>query len=127
VGEPIRCSFSNLSLKSCCKIGIIDGEVKKFINDHKSVPHIGWNGAVSRCTLSNQSLSASSSFVDFVDSDARYYFVHSYAVTLVSDPSDTSKVIEENHALEWAHTLTTYGDETFVSSVSKGCFHSHSF
>ena len=110
-----------------CVIGIIDGEVKKFRNDCKSVPHIGWNGAVSRCTqLSNSSTaSTTSSFVDYVDGDSRYYFVHSYAVTLASHATDPSKLVEENHALEWAHTLTTYGDETFVSSVSKGCIDRH--
>jgi glutamine amidotransferase/cyclase len=97
------------------RLGIINGKVKKFNNLKKSVPHIGWNGAVSRCI-------SSSEFTDFVDSQSRYYFVHSYAVTIPNDGGNTNQAHYEDHVHEWAHTLTTYGDETFVSSVSKGLF-----
>ena len=95
--------------------GIINGKVNKFINTRKSVPHIGWNGAISRCE-------DSSTFSDFVDSKSRYYFVHSYAVTIPSANPNEIQDYYDKDVLKWAHTLTTYGDETFVSSVSHGFY-----
>jgi glutamine amidotransferase/cyclase len=79
-------------------LGIVGGMVQKFNTEKKSVPQIGWNMA--------HSLYES----EFVDRNQRYYFVHSYAV-LIDGPDQLN---------EWTHTLTTYGDQTFVSSIQRG-------
>jgi glutamine amidotransferase/cyclase len=82
-------------------LGVIRGKVLKFNNKTKSVPQIGWNQAMSV----DQNL-------EFTSNDKKYYFIHSYAVIRTDINED-----------DWAGTLTTYGDETFVSSVRKGnCF-----
>lgn len=75
--------------------GVIPYSIKKF-KEGKSVPHMGWNNAW-------QAWSGHEGLVGEDD----FYFVHSYAA-IVEEP------------VEWAHTLSRYGDETFVSSVRKG-------
>ena len=78
-------------------LGIINHAITKFKSDGKSVPHIGWNYG-----LANEST--------VIDSKSRYYFVHSYAA-----------IVDEDLNLgNWSHSLTTYGNETFVSSVKHG-------
>ncbi len=66
------------------------------------MPHIGWNGttAVEISDLTS-------------DSD-HYYFVHSFGAIIREDE------VENDMVKEWAHTLTTYGDESFISSVRRG-------
>lgn len=83
-------------------LGIIDAKVSKFNPATKAVPQIGWNAA--------QPLQDS----QMVNPNSRYYFVHSYAVLA------SAATASESHVQDWCHTLTTYGDETFVSSVSRG-------
>ncbi|KAJ3305418.1 hypothetical protein HDV03_001512 [Kappamyces sp. JEL0829] len=83
-------------------LGIIDATIKKFDNSCKAVPHIGWNGAGA---VDAESL---------VSSRDHYYFVHSFAALVTPDQ------VSRDSVQGWAHTLTTYGSETFVSSVSRG-------
>jgi imidazole glycerol-phosphate synthase len=98
----MQCLYNKSEENDDAGLGIIDSIVKKFDNSTKSVPQIGWNGAFA--------VQQHSALVP----STHYYFVHSYAV--ITDASET----ESNHFQEWAHTLTTYGDQTFVSSVQKG-------
>lgn len=83
-------------------LGIIEGNITKFDNSTKSVPHIGWNGAQK----------VEDSYL--VSDEERFYFVHSYAANI------TAEQVSDMAVAGWAHTLTTYGDETFVSSISRG-------
>ncbi|KAJ3308641.1 hypothetical protein HDV04_001006 [Boothiomyces sp. JEL0838] len=76
-------------------LGIINGYVKKF-KKTKAVPHIGWN----------QTTNVKKS--DILG-DNRFYFVHSFAAT-----------ITDMELQDWCLSLTTYGDETFISSVCRG-------
>ena len=82
-------------------LGVFDGRCRLLDDRTKSVPHMGWNGAL---TCSNE-------ISDWISSKELYYFVHSYAWTLESEaesvPAD-------------AYTLTRYGDQVFVSSVRRG-------
>ncbi|KAF7306870.1 Imidazole glycerol phosphate synthase hisHF [Mycena indigotica] len=76
-------------------LGMISCPIRRFRDDDKTVPHIGWNTADS-----------------FDESPAAYYyFVHSYCA-----PYDPEK---SPNAAEWAHTTTLYGQEIFISSVKK--------
>ncbi|PVU91632.1 hypothetical protein BB561_004294 [Smittium simulii] len=85
-------------------LGVFKGFVKKFTNDTKSVPNIGWNS----CVLSqNSSERACSTDIFDIKQQELYYFVHSYAVFY--DDSDFCK--------KPSYTVTRYGDQTFVSSI----------
>ncbi|KAJ3288526.1 Histidine biosynthesis bifunctional protein hisB [Borealophlyctis nickersoniae] len=88
-------------------LGIVPAYVRKFDHSTKSVPHMGWNAA----TVVQES-NADGSDIGTLNHDGadstRYYFVHSYAVPY----SDALS--------EWAFSITTYGNETFVSSIRKG-------
>ncbi|KAF5375253.1 hypothetical protein D9758_000344 [Tetrapyrgos nigripes] len=77
-------------------LDIIPCPVERFRDNDKTVPHMGWNTADSLY----------SSVEPFC-----YYFVHSYCAKY--DPS------KYPIAADWAHTTTQYGDEIFISSVSK--------
>ncbi|KAJ6621678.1 hypothetical protein B0H10DRAFT_1945220 [Mycena sp. CBHHK59/15] len=83
-------------------LGIIPCPIGRFSDHDKSVPHIGWNSAVLLDPLPG----------DAVSDSAFYYFVHSYCAKY-----DPGKYPE---AAQWAHTMTQYGQEMFVSSVRKG-------
>ncbi len=76
-------------------VGIFKGQVERFKTD-LSVPHIGWNGI---------NLKQDSPIFKDVDTDAKFYFVHSYHIV----PEDPSVIL----------TTTEY-DYEFVSSVQKG-------
>ncbi len=76
-------------------LGLFKGRVKRFKTD-LAVPHIGWNGV---------NLKKDSPVFDGIDSDAKFYFVHSYHIV----PDDDSVVL----------TTTSY-DYEFASSVQKG-------
>jgi len=98
-------------------LGIIPAKVVKFNSKTKTVPHMGWNGAIERTSFmsSNQitngmeSQGVQLSKSHYLDSSQLYYFVHSYAV-LASSPG----------VLDWIHSCTRYNDEVFVSSICKG-------
>ena len=83
-------------------LGIIPYPVEKFDESDKSVPHIGWNSV--------QILDDPPSPNDVADERSPYYFVHSYRAKY--DPALHTSV-------EWAHSVTQYGQELFVASVRK--------
>lgn len=83
-------------------LGVIPGNVGRFDSTDKTVPCMGWNGAVALRELGEAKKTYG------LDADSSYYFVHSYRVAF-------DKKMED-----WALTLTQYGDETYVSSVQKG-------
>ncbi|KAI9208621.1 uncharacterized protein BJ171DRAFT_561194 [Polychytrium aggregatum] len=90
---------------SVAGLGLIPGQVKKFNDQTKSVPHIGWNGA----SVVQQDATESLGRLNLDGPEkSRYYFVHSYAVPYAESLAD------------WAYSLTKYGDELFVSSVRRG-------
>ncbi len=76
-------------------IGFFKGRVKRF-KTGLSVPHIGWNGV---------NIKQDSPFLSGVDSDTKYYFVHSYHIV----PEDDAVIL----------TRTTY-DYEFASAVQQG-------
>ncbi|KAM0788614.1 hypothetical protein ACM66B_001733 [Microbotryomycetes sp. NB124-2] len=86
-------------------LGIIPARVGKFNNQTKSVPAMGWNGAVELRDVDKQSLKQE--FGLGRDED-RFYFVHSFRVEF------------EERLRDWALTVTKYGDEMYVSAVQKG-------
>lgn len=89
-------------------LGVIPASIKKFNSAKKAVPHMGWNGAVPLKTSEASQAAADGVKYGFVDDGASYYFVHSYAVPYSETLSD------------WAHTVSQYGDELFLSSVQQG-------
>ena len=89
-------------------LGIIPAKIRRFNTESKSVPHMGWNGAIPlKGSPTSTSIDESVRY-GFVEDGASYYFVHSYAVPYEASLAD------------WALTATQYGDETFISSVQKG-------
>ena len=83
-------------------LGIIPYPIEEFDSSNKSVPHIGWN---SIQVLDDPPLPN-----DVADERSSYYFVHSYRAKY--DPALHASV-------EWAHSVTQYGQELFVASVRK--------
>lgn len=86
--------------------GIIKGQLERFDNSDKSVPHIGWNSAntVSKCDASD------SQSVYGLNPNSKYYYVHSYAVKY--KPGEL-----ENDG--WTVATAHYGDEQFVGAIAK--------
>ncbi|CAG36896.1 imidazole glycerol phosphate synthase HisHF [Desulfotalea psychrophila] len=78
-------------------LGILPGQIKKFVRSALSVPQIGWNGI--------HLLKESPSFAGY--EEEKLYFVHSYHAPLDTVPED------------WALTATDYGTR-FISAVEKG-------
>ncbi len=76
-------------------IAFFKGRVKRFRTE-LSVPHIGWNGI---------HIKQDSPFLDGVDPDTKFYFVHSYHIV----PDDPDVVL----------TTTTY-DYPYASAVQQG-------
>eukprot|EP00970_Alexandrium_tamarense_P007704 scaffold1468_cov206-Alexandrium_tamarense.AAC.23 len=83
-------------------LGVIPGKVVKFNEQERSVPHIGWNGA-----LRHQS-SPCMRYIHDNSHGEEVYFVHSYYAPLTAENS------------EWVLTRTTYEGQEFISSVQKG-------
>lgn len=78
-------------------LGIIPAHVGKFSSLHKKVPHMGWNAATML------SPSQTTPVKDGMD----YYFVHSY------------RALYKPEVQEWTLSVTSYQDETFISTVQK--------
>ncbi|KAJ3024417.1 UNVERIFIED_CONTAM: hypothetical protein HDU68_008184 [Siphonaria sp. JEL0065] len=96
-------------------LGLIQHGITRFSTSagegaKKSVPHMGWNAAVS---------GSPSEYVNHDGEDTRYYFVHSFAGIV---PANAFTVTEHQHLLPggWSCTLTTYHNETFISSIKRG-------
>lgn len=78
-------------------LGLIPGQVQRFVDIDRAVPQMGWNGVVPR---------KDSSLLAGYEGE-KLYFVHSYRAM----PSTANQ--------DWVLTTTNYGDE-FVSGVQKG-------
>ncbi|KAJ3048614.1 Histidine biosynthesis bifunctional protein hisB, partial [Rhizoclosmatium hyalinum] len=96
-------------------LGLVKYGITKFSVDvgagaKKSVPHMGWNAALT---------GAPSEYMNHDGDESRYYFVHSYAAIV---PSNTFSATEKEHLLPggWTCTLTTYHNETFISAIKRG-------
>ncbi|KAI0472657.1 putative bifunctional histidine biosynthesis protein hishf [Xylariaceae sp. FL0804] len=81
-------------------LGLIKGELDRFSDANKSVPHIGWNSA-----------NASSKSLYDLRPESKYYYVHSYKLPYVKGQLED---------LGWTVATGTYGEETFVGAVAKG-------
>ncbi|KAF8592035.1 imidazole glycerol phosphate synthase HisHF [Ramaria rubella] len=84
-------------------LGIVPSRIERFNDDTKSVPHMGWNSALFSAATTEDTRFGMSE-------DAAYYFVHSYCARY----DYTSDIAS------WAHTVTQYGNELFVSTIRKG-------
>lgn len=100
-------------------LGVVPWDITKFNSDDsdwgsnqkvtgKSVPQIGWNGTWSAWD-EDRSTSDSGSTSTELPLEDDYYFVHSFA-----------GIVPRGATPEFAHTLTRYGSETFISSVRVG-------
>lgn len=78
-------------------LGIIPGRIARFSAKNKKVPHMGWNAATVLTSSQDTPVK------DGMD----YYFVHSYQAPYTPELN------------EWALAVTSYQDETFISSVQK--------
>lgn len=85
----------------CPGLGLIPGELGRFDDATKSVPHIGWNNASCPTNPALYDLRPSS----------KYYYVHSYKYPYTKG---------ELEGLGWSVATGTYGSETFVGAVAKG-------
>jgi len=85
--------------------GIIPGQLKKFQDSDKSVPHIGWNSAR---TVDEEKDGQRSLYG--LRPDSKYYYVHSYAVPYREG---------ELEKLGWNVAKAKYGDEEFVGVIAK--------
>jgi glutamine amidotransferase/cyclase len=81
-------------------LGLIKGELERFDDTDKTVPHIGWNSA----NASNKSLYD-------LRSKSKYYYVHSYKYPYVKGQLESQG---------WTVATGSYGEETFVGAVAKG-------
>jgi glutamine amidotransferase/cyclase len=85
--------------------GIIPGRLVKFDDANKSVPHIGWNSAITSKPGEPQ---ASSLYG--LRAHSKYYYVHSYAAPY------QERLLEANG---WTIATAKYGSETFVGAIGK--------
>lgn len=86
-------------------LGIIPGNLARFQDNDKSVPHIGWNSAI---TLQDE-LNKEWSFYG-LRPNSKYYYVHSYAV------------LHQGNRLEkegWTVAVAQYGDQRFVGAIGR--------
>ena len=90
-------------------LGLIHGKVEKFSTDLKAkLPHIGW------CTLNDYSSSFEKTIFSTINSEDKFYFIHSY----ICKPNEDKYIL----------STTEYGGIQFCSAVKKdniiGCqFH----
>ncbi|KAI8622482.1 glutamine amidotransferase/cyclase [Chytriomyces sp. MP71] len=95
-------------------LGLIDFPIARFNDQAKTVPHMGWNAAHSA------DQNRVSPFVNHYGDDTRYYFVHSYAAIVPEAAFDPAAKKDFLLPGGWSCTLTTYQDQTFISSVQRG-------
>ena len=88
-------------------LGVIKGRLQRFDDSSKSVPHIGWNSAVTYSAKSDNSETC----IYGIRPDSKYYFVHSYAVPC--------KARELEQYDGWHVSLVNYGGEQFVGAIAK--------
>ncbi|KAI1372018.1 imidazole glycerol phosphate synthase HisHF [Hypoxylon crocopeplum] len=80
-------------------LGVIKGELDRFDDTQKSVPHIGWNSA-----------NASGKSLYGLRPESKYYYVHSYKYPYVRGQLEGQG---------WTVATGTYGGEVFVGAVAK--------
>mmetsp|Transcript_8947 Transcript_8947/g.16120 ORF Transcript_8947/g.16120 Transcript_8947/m.16120 type:complete len:574 (+) Transcript_8947:198-1919(+) len=85
-------------------LGVIPGKVIKFDETKRSVPHIGWNGAIAHQKSPAMKYIGNGSS----GNEEEVYFVHSYY----------APITEENS--KWVLTRTTYEGQEYISSVQRG-------
>ncbi|KAI0535328.1 putative bifunctional histidine biosynthesis protein hishf [Xylaria digitata] len=81
-------------------LGLIKGELNRFNDSNKAVPHIGWNSA-----------NASSKSLYDLRPERKYYYVHSYKFPYVKGQLESQG---------WTVATGSYGEETFVGAVARG-------
>lgn len=86
-------------------LGIVPGNLIRFDNVDKSVPHIGWNSA----RVSKNAVSQHESFYGLQNS-SKYYYVHSYAI-----PYQQGRLEHEG----WTVAVAKYGEELFVGAIGR--------
>ena len=86
-------------------LGIIPGKLRKFDDKDKSVPHIGWNSAITVGSTKCQEQSYYG-----LRPSSKYYYVHSYAVQY------EKQVLEE---LGWTVAVAKYGAQEFIGAIGK--------
>lgn len=87
-------------------LGIIPGNLTRFDNVDKSVPHIGWNSA----RVIMDGASQHKSFYGLRNS-SKYYYVHSYAV-----PYQPGLLEHKG----WTVAIAKYREEHFVGAIGRG-------
>lgn len=87
-------------------LGLIPIRMQRFSDDTKSVPHIGWNSAIS-----TKSHGAEYHSFYGLKPNSKYYYVHSFAAPYTPD------VLEKDG---WSVATATYGDEKFIGAIARG-------
>ncbi|KZF20108.1 imidazole glycerol phosphate synthase HisHF [Xylona heveae TC161] len=85
--------------------GIIPGQLVKFDDSTKSVPHIGWNSAN---TSKGNEVTRESLFG--LNPSSKYYYVHSYAAPYRKGYYEADG---------WSVATARYGEEEFVGAIAK--------
>lgn len=94
-------------------LGIIQGQLRRFNDAEKSVPHIGWNSAnTSSSTLTTNAAPGGDGeqSVYGLRPDSKYYYVHSYGALYT--PGELEKQ-------GWTVATARYGSEEFVGAVAR--------
>ena len=86
-------------------LGLIPGRLARFDDTNKSVPHIGWNSAITSKPGQAKDLSLYG-----LRANSKYYYVHSYAMPY------RGNLLED---AGWTVATATYGSETFVGAIGK--------
>lgn len=86
-------------------LAIVPGNLTRFDDVNKSVPHIGWNSA-------RVSMNGASQYESFygLRNGSKYYYVHSYAV-----PYQQGLLEHEG----WTVATAKYGEEQFVGAIGR--------
>ena len=82
-------------------LGVIPGQLQRFSDSDKAVPHIGWNSARPVDVDTSQQYCG-------LSLNSKYYYVHSYAVPY------RPGVLEKQG---WHVATARYGDEDFVGAI----------
>lgn len=89
-------------------LGLLPGQLARFDDSSKSVPHIGWNNATTVGPLPLYHLAP----------DSKYYFVHSYAFPYTPGQLEADG---------WTVAVGCYGSETFVAALARGQLYATQF
>lgn len=86
-------------------LSIIPGRLERFDDTEKSVPHIGWNSAVTTRNEEGQSKRFYS-----LSGTSKYYYVHSYAL-----PYEEGLLEQDG----WTVAVAQYGMEKFIGAIGR--------